>query len=97
MAAISRLVCDSSGTALIEAPQSIEGADVDAAGQSQDGRRFVPPGKRPSTVSQQGRGVSDPAARSAPRPRGRPAGSLAPQTSVSGCAGRALVLSEIAA
>ena len=40
VAAISRLACNSSATAVTEAPQSIEGADVDA-GRAEPGRAAV--------------------------------------------------------
>jgi hypothetical protein len=48
------------------------------AGRSQDGRRFAPPAKRPSTGIAARRGVSDPAGALCTRPQSRPAGSLTP-------------------
>ena len=51
----------------------LNGADLDAGRRNQDGRRFVPPGERPSTESQQERDVSDPACtlcHAAPEPTG---------------------------
>jgi hypothetical protein len=48
--------------ALMEAPQSTDGADVDAGRAEPAGRRFVPPGKRPST------GVAARKGRERPRP-----------------------------
>jgi hypothetical protein len=57
------------------------------AGRSQDGRRFVPPGKRPSAGVAAGRGVSDPARVLQARPQGRPRGRSRPDVSVRVCWG----------
>ena len=62
VAAIARLARDSSATAVMEAPQSTDRADVDAGRAEPGGRRFVPPGKRPST------GVAARKGRERPRP-----------------------------
>lgn len=54
------------------------------------GRRFMPPGERPSTGVGPEMGVSDPACSSYPRPRARSAGSLTPHdVSVGDVLGRA--------
>jgi hypothetical protein len=80
---ISRLTCDASATAVAGTRNPLTGPMLTSAGRTQDGRRFVPPAKRPAQVSQQGRGVSDPASASQTSPRNRPAGSLTPHMSVS--------------
>ena len=82
VAAISRLARDSSATAVMEAPQSTDGADVVAGWAESGGRRFVPPVERPSAGVAAKKGVSDPACGARMRPRAVH-GSLTPLVSVS--------------
>jgi hypothetical protein len=79
---VPHLAFDAASIAVAEAPQSIERDDVAVSRGSQDGRRIVPPGERPSTGVAAKKGRERPAIESHPRPRGRPAGSLTPQVSL---------------
>ena len=79
MAAISRLVCTPAGLRSPRRRNPLKEPMLTPAGRSQDGRRFVPPGKRPSTgvAARKGRerprlGVAPAAPRRVRRGRSRP-------------------------
>ena len=89
VAAISRLACTPARQRSPRRRNPLKEPMLTRPGRARTGGGLCRPVSAPAQVSQQGRGVSDPARALCTRPQSRPAGSLTPHVSVGDVLGRA--------